>query len=123
MSLTSSISGLRSREWRIANSEWLKSSHPSFPDPNSIRYSLLAIRPSPPQIHLDHPLIRRNLIDGSLRQHGAFVQAGDLDAEFADEGHVMFDDHDRLVLVDFLEQLGGLMGFDVGHPGNGFIDQ
>src|SRR6266481_4828098 len=52
---------------------------------------------SPSQIHFDHPLVRRNLIDGSLRQHRAFVQAGHLDAELADEGHVVFDDHDRLL--------------------------
>src|SRR5687768_6943704 len=35
---------------------------------------------SPPQIHLDHPLIRRHLIDRALGQHRALVQAGDLDA-------------------------------------------
>src|SRR5882757_4417149 len=50
---------------------------------------------SSPQIHFDHPLVRRNLIDGSFGQHRALVQAGHLDAELADKGHVMFDDHDR----------------------------
>src|SRR5450631_3170810 len=115
MSLTSSMWHVlewASSEWRIANGKGI-----------SNRHSLLALHPSPSQIHFDHALIRRNLIDGSLRQHRAFVQAGYLDAEFADEGHIMFDHHDRLVLVDFLEQFGGLMGFDVGHAGNGFIDQ
>src|SRR3954464_15336199 len=41
------------------------------------------------QIHLDHAFVRRDLVDGALRQHGAFVQAGDLDAELANEGHVV----------------------------------
>src|SRR3954449_8794115 len=40
------------------------------------------------QIHLDHALVRRDLVDGAHREHGALVQAGDLDAELADEGHV-----------------------------------
>ena len=75
------------------------------------------------QIHFDHPLVRRDLIDGALRQHRAFMQAGDLDAEFAHEGHVVLDDHDRLFLVDFLQQLRGLMGLDVGHAGDGLVDQ
>src|SRR2546429_5227695 len=53
---------------------------------------------SAPQIHFDHALIRRNLIDGALRQHRAFVQTGDLDAELADKGHVVLDHHHGLVL-------------------------
>src|SRR5712672_787987 len=79
--------------------------------------------PLPPQIHFDHPLIRRNLIDGSFGQHRALVQAGYLDAELADEGHVVFDDHDRFIAIDFLQQLGGLMGLDVGHAGDRLVDQ
>ena len=51
------------------------------------------------------------------------MQAAHLDAEFAHKGHVVLDDHDRLFLVDFLEQLGGLMGFDVGHAGDRLVDQ
>src|SRR3984893_15745857 len=70
------------------------------------------------QIHFDHPLIRRNLIDGSFGQHRAFVQTSDLDAEFADEGHVMFDDHDGFLAIDLFQKFGGLMGLDVGHAGH-----
>ena len=69
----------------------------------------------PSQIHFDHPLIRGDLIDGPFGQHRAFVQAGDLDAKFADEGHVMLDHHDGLLAVDLFQQFGGLMGLDVGH--------
>src|SRR6516225_96897 len=58
-----------------------------------------------PQIHLDHPLIRRHLIDCAFGEHGAFVQAGDLDAELAHEGHVVLDHHHRAIAVDLLEQL------------------
>src|SRR5207237_9027768 len=59
-------------EWRVANSQ----------KKYSIRYSLLAIRLST-QINLNHPLVRGDLIDGPFRQYRAFMQAGDLDAEFA----------------------------------------
>src|SRR5229473_1237913 len=85
--------------------------------PFATHYSL------PSQIHFDHPLIRRNLIDGSFGQHRAFVQAGHLDAELAHEGHVVFDDHDGFLAIDFREQLGGLMGLDVGHAGDRLVDQ
>src|SRR3954468_16241487 len=43
----------------------------------------------PSQIHFDHALVGRHLIDRALGDHGAFVQAGDLDAEIAYEGHVV----------------------------------
>src|SRR5882724_3626626 len=99
MSLTSSMWHVLVRansEWRVANSQ----------ETTSIRYSLLAIRPLPSQIHFDHPFVRRDLIDGPFGQYRAFMQAGDLDAELAHESHVVFDDHDRLFLVDLLQQLG-----------------
>src|SRR3954451_9517998 len=51
------------------------------------RLMLSTFSMSSPQIHLDHAFVRRNLVDGALRQHRTFVQAGDLDAELADEGH------------------------------------
>ena len=59
----------------------------------------------------------------SFRQHRAFVQAGDLDAEFAHEGHVVLDDHDRLVLLISLSSSAGLLRLDVGHAGDRFVDQ
>src|SRR6185312_1320492 len=86
----------------------------AFADDDSCRKEPSAYA-SPSQIHFDHALVRRDLIDGPLRQHRAFVQAGHLDAEFADEGHVVLDDHDGLFLVDLLEQFRGLVGLDVGH--------
>src|SRR6266702_8698045 len=106
MLLTSSmwhVLSMASSEWRIANGQ------KEFPF--AIRYSPFA--PSPSQIHFDHPLVRRDLIDGPFGQHSTFMQAGDLDAEFAHEGHVVLDDHDGLFLVDFLEQFRSLMGLDV----------
>src|SRR4051812_49123214 len=56
------------------------------------------------QIHLDHALVRRHLVDGALRQHRTFVQTRDLHPEFADKSHVVLDHHHGLVLVDFLQQ-------------------
>src|SRR5258708_34829429 len=85
---------MASSEWRIAR--------------KTVFYSPFATRPLPSQIHFDDPLVRRNLIDGAFGQHRAFVQARDLDAELADEGHVVLDHHHGLFLVDFLQELGGL---------------
>src|SRR4051812_31105654 len=65
------------------------------------------------QIDFDHALVRRHLVDGAFGEHGAFVQAGDFHAKLANERHVVLNHHHGLVLVDFLEQFGGLLGFDV----------
>jgi len=51
------------------------------------------------------------------------VQARHLDAELAHERHVVLDHDHGAVAVDLLEQLGGLRGLDVGHAGDGLIDQ
>ena len=51
------------------------------------------------------------------------MQAGDLDAELAHEGHVVLDHDHGLVAVDLLEQLGGLLGLGVGHAGDRLVDQ
>src|SRR5262245_603722 len=75
------------------------------------------------QIDLDHALVLRDLVDGALRQHRAFVQAGDLDPELAYEGHVVLDHDYGAVAVDLLEQLGGLLGLGVGHAGDRLVDQ
>ena len=48
---------------------------------------------------------------------------GYLDAEGADEGHVVFDDDDAAGAVDFHEKFGGLLGFGVGHAGYRFVDE
>src|SRR6185437_3898102 len=99
---TFSIGDLRPQrgEWRIANSEWLKCLSSSS---CLLPYSLFATRYSrsslPSQIDFNNPLVGRDLVDGPLRQHRAFVQAGDLDAELADERHVVLDHHDGLFLV------------------------
>src|ERR1700722_14756504 len=46
-----------------------------------------------PQIHFRPPFVRRHLVDGALGQYRALMQTGHLDAEFADESHVVLDDH------------------------------
>ena len=51
------------------------------------------------------------------------MQAGDLDAELADKRHVVFDDDDRLVAVDLLEQLSGLQRLGIGHAGDGLVNE
>ncbi len=51
------------------------------------------------------------------------MQTRHLDAEFAHEGHVVLDHDDGLGAVDFLQQFGGLHGFDVGHAGDRLVDQ
>src|SRR5271155_2287955 len=56
------------------------------------------------QINFDHPVVRRHLIDRALGEHRAFMQAGDLDTQFAHESHIVFDDDDGAVAVDLLQK-------------------
>ncbi len=65
----------------------------------------------------------RDLIDRAFGQHRAFVQARDLDAELAHEGHVVLDHDHGAVAVDLLQQLGGLPRLGVGHAGDRLVDQ
>ena len=51
------------------------------------------------------------------------MQARDLDAELAHEGHVVLDHDHGLVAVDLLEQLRGLPRLGVGHAGDRLVDQ
>ena len=43
------------------------------------------------------------MVERAFRQHGALVQAGHLDAEVADEIHVVFDDDDGVIPRDLAE--------------------
>src|SRR3954451_21054971 len=78
---------------------------------------------SPSQIDLDHALVLRDLVDGALGKHRAFVQTRDLDTELAHEGHVVLDDDDSAVAVDLLEELGGLARLGVGHAGDRLVHE
>src|SRR6516164_4843452 len=92
---------------RMANGKWQMGRTVAlmFPDSSlfAARHSLFALSS---QIHFDDPLVRRHLVDAALREHGAFMETGHLDAEFAHEGHVVLDHHHGVSLVDLLEQLG-----------------
>src|SRR5437016_5738376 len=125
MAFTSSMVWIpiKQSEWRVASGEWYSIR------PIAARRFLLAIRyspfasSSPPQVHLDHPLILRHLVDRAFGDHGAFVQAGDLDAEVAHEGHVVFDHYDSPIAVDLSEEIRSLACFRVGHAGDRLVDQ
>src|SRR3954452_10743197 len=78
---------------------------------------------SPSQIDFDHTLVLRDLVDGALGEHRAFVQTRDLHPELAHEGHVVLDDDDSAVAVDLLEELGGLARLGVGHAGDRFVHE
>src|SRR3954449_11301722 len=77
----------------------------------------------PSQIDLDHALVLRDLVDGALGEHRAFVQTRDLHAELAHEGHVVLDDDDSAVAIDLLEELGSLARLGVGHAGDRFVHE
>src|SRR6516164_5260515 len=76
-----------------------------------------------PQINLDHALVLRDLVDRAFRQHRAFVQAGDLDAELAHESHVVLDHDYGAVAIDLLEEFGGLPRLGIGHARNRLVDE
>src|SRR5262249_3972951 len=76
-----------------------------------------------PQINLDHALVLRDLVDRAFRQHRAFVQASDLDAELAHESHVVLDHDYGAVAIDLLEELGGLPRLGIGHARNRLVDE
>jgi hypothetical protein len=75
------------------------------------------------EIHLDDPRIVRDVVDGAFGDDGAFVKHRHLDVERPDEGHVVLDDDDRLLLGNFLQQFGGGFGFGIGHAGGRLVDQ
>src|SRR5262245_4318193 len=76
-----------------------------------------------PQIDLNHALVLRDLVDRAFRQHRAFVQTGDLDAELAHEGHIVLDHDDGALAIDLFEELRSLPRLGIGHAGNRLIDE
>ena len=51
------------------------------------------------------------------------MQHGDLAAELLDEAHVVLDHHQRVLARQRQEQLGGALGFLVGHAGHRLVEQ
>src|SRR5689334_19468076 len=86
--------------------------------PPAARTTTCDLRTLPPQLDFDDPLVRRHLIDRTLGQHRALVQACDSDAKLTHERHVVLDHHDGLLPRDLLEQFGSLVRLDVGHAGD-----
>src|SRR6266849_11117860 len=78
---------------------------------------------SSPQIHLDHPLVLRDLIYRALRDDRTLVQHRYLDGEFAHEGHVVLHHHDGALAIDLPQELRGLVRLGIGHAGDRLVDQ
>ena len=64
-----------------------------------------------------------HLLQGSIRHHLSFVEHRHPRAEQADEFHVVLDDDDAVVVLQFQQQLRGENGFFVGQPGGRLVDQ
>src|SRR5271168_3261753 len=60
---------------------------------------------SSPQIDFDDPWVRAHLIESAFGEDGAFMQAGHLDAELADEMHVVLDHDHRMIARDFAQEI------------------
>ena len=66
---------------------------------------------------------RLHLVHRAERHDLAFVEHGHARAEQANEVHVVLDDDDAVLVLQFQQQFGGQHGFFVGQSGRRLIDQ
>ncbi len=75
------------------------------------------------QINLAHMLIGLHMLHGPFANDGPLGQHRHDVGNLPDEVHVMLDHHDGLFFGQRHQQLPGLLGFLIAHPGHGFVHE
>jgi hypothetical protein len=75
------------------------------------------------QVYFPYTIVGLYLLDGTFTDDCTFVEHSDDPGDLPNKLHIVFEDDDRPMFRQRLQQATSLFRFPVGHPGDRFIDK